>query len=263
MKKQPQSSHTLRQVLLAFAKPKFICQTSREWSVIHRSTAPQSNVTCLHQLSWCLTLCTATWPRKRRPWCCRQTVLALTLLPESVWKCRKCVHWGKAMFHTPYASALCGLWSQCSLPLSGSAVAAPRHFITVLTGNLDSSLTNWFIAVLPSYDGAMFKVTELYSQITLYYRCLWRLHGPFILCIHLQMGAAYIAECNNWKRLLHTYSQVGCRLRHYDCVCAFCQATESKRQKLILAKRIAHLQIWICGWKMNEQALITSWTLVI
>ena len=67
-------------------------------------------------------------------------------------------------------------------------------------------LTNWLVGKVASYDGAMLKVTELFSKgHSTANVCLWRLHGCVLNCIHLSAtSVAEIAESTHLNWCPHT-----------------------------------------------------------
>jgi hypothetical protein len=151
----------LGSVLLASAKPRLVRWTSRWWSGIHHSikrvsTSPESNVGELRLVCGC----SATETHFMKLW----TVIVLMLIPEAVWNLVVSVatedRWflRTALFIIQQSRSV----SLCGPPLRGWVVGAPRCFhFTVDRGR--SSRANWPVEKVASYDGAMLKVTELFS----------------------------------------------------------------------------------------------------
>ena len=142
-------------VLLASAKPKFVCRTARWWRMINPSrervsTAPEFNSGELYTTPWLplrmviLGLCAAARPWKPNSWSSLWSGIVLTLLPEAAWNSvvsdatedRQFLPLRELQHSQSHSVSLCGLL------LHGWAVVAPRcfHFtMTVLTVDRGSS----------------------------------------------------------------------------------------------------------------------------
>ena len=94
----------------------------------------------------------------------------LTLLPEAVWNSVVSVATKNRQFLRAIRLGWSHFLSLCDLPLRGWAVVAPRHVhftITALTVDWGSSSRAEIVGNVPSYDGAMLKVTDLFSKAIL------------------------------------------------------------------------------------------------